>query len=621
LAEIKGYPRLKVCVSTRDTYKDIVVDSRFPGYAFTHPGFNGREFQALQHFAQAYGLQAEITPLFSDEVANPLFLHLACKTLHANGVKSLDLTLKGFLGLFEGYLELCNARVRARLGLASPGNLIRRAMLALASPGSVAGGLPWSDACAVIGQVLNGEVGAAAYLQELHNEGLIIIASTAPDTFVVRFGYQKYGDVLRCLQLLETLKVKEVLDVTGLSAQIETCDAGMLEAFASVLPELEGIEITELGLPVEMAHPLFVQGLIWRTKESINLNTECIFRNLLTSEAWPTVFETALKFSLVPDHNLNASWIDWQLRIQSAATRDGFLWHSLRTSYDDCGVVKSLVDAALLSDISLWPAESRRLATITLGWLCSSPDRRVRDQSTKGLVRLIQIDVGLAKELASHFDDCDDQYVLESVTGAIYGACLLTNRQHRKHFADSLDALLTPGYDRPNAVIRDNVRLLAAAIGIGQLSKLTLSKLASYPTKVPLPKAWPTELQAKALLIHGPVVSNMNFMPGPMEPDFWRYKVTRELTRFDLKAAGITAADVGCWLMFQVTQLGFPGKNEICLAYDGHIASTYGQGRGRNGYAERLGKKYSWIAFHELVGMLSDNLAPAMDWSRIAPPK
>lgn len=619
LSQIKGYPGVKVCVSTRDTYKDVVVDSRFPGYAFQHPGFRGREFEALQHFAAAYGLDAEITPIFSEEAANPLFLHLACKTMQAAGLKSLDLSLKGFLGLFEGYLELCNDRVRLRLQLATPGNLVRRAMLVLASPGTAASGIPWNDACTAVQHVTAGEISPSALLQELHKEGLVIVTNSAPDDYLVRFGYQRYGDVLRCLRLIESLKTSGTLEVPELRLQLATCDAGLLEAAAYVLPEAEGFELTELGLPKETTYSAFVAGLLWRTKASIGVNAESIFRDVLRTEAWAKVFETALKLSLVPDHLLNATWLDWQLGLQRAANRDGLFWYALSTSYDDNGVVKSLIDAALLSDLSRWPKESHRLASITLGWLCSSPDRRVRDQATKGLMRLIRADSGLAKELVHHFDDCDDEYILESVSGAVYCACILERQAQRQQFAGALDALLTPGYDRPNAVIRDNVRLLASAIGPSCLPAATRVKLGAYPTLVPLPTVWPTEAQARELLKHGPVVSNMDFTPGTMQPDFWHYEVKPELSRFDLKAAGVTEEVLGFWVMCEVVRLGFPGSAEVCLPYDGEIAHRYGQGRGRRGYAERIGKKYSWIAFHRLVGMLSDTLSPAKDWTGSLP--
>jgi len=73
LVQCQPYTSVKVCVSTRDTYRNLVVDKRFPGFAFEHVGFAGQEFEALQAFAAFYDLDSEITPLFAPELSNPLF--------------------------------------------------------------------------------------------------------------------------------------------------------------------------------------------------------------------------------------------------------------------------------------------------------------------------------------------------------------------------------------------------------------------------------------------------------------------------------------------------------------------------------------------------------------------
>ena len=105
LTQCKTYADIKVCVSARESYRDLVVDSRFPGFAFEHVGFSGQEFEAIQAFAAYYALDAEITPLFSPEINNPLFLHLACKTLKEEGRNTLDMSLAGFSALFESHLK------------------------------------------------------------------------------------------------------------------------------------------------------------------------------------------------------------------------------------------------------------------------------------------------------------------------------------------------------------------------------------------------------------------------------------------------------------------------------------------------------------------------------------
>ncbi len=79
---------------------------------------------------------------------------------------------------------------------------------------------------------VSGETTAATFLEELRKEGLVIVTPTGPDEYVVRFGYQRYGDVLRCIRLIESLKANGALDIKGLAAQLSICDAGLREALA-----------------------------------------------------------------------------------------------------------------------------------------------------------------------------------------------------------------------------------------------------------------------------------------------------------------------------------------------------------------------------------------------------
>ena len=42
------------------------------------------------------------------------------------------------------------------------------------------------------------------------------------------------------------------------------------------------------------------------------------------------------------------------------------------------------------------------------------------------------------------------------------------------------------------------------------------------------------------------------------------------------------------------SDLGYGG--DVLASYDGYMLYTHGGGRGRPGWAERIGKKYQWIA-------------------------
>lgn len=617
LTQIAPYPGIKVCVSTRDTYRDLVVDSRFPGFAFRHPGFEGREFEALQAFAKHYGLLSEITPLFTQEASNPLFLHLACRTMKEMGATSLDLSLEGFSGLFEKFLEQVNGRIKERLKVVAPGHLVRRALIALSGAIAADGSVGWGDASAQLVSLLHGESTAPALLEELRKEGLVILSSTASGDHVVRFGYQRYGDVLRCLRLIEAATNAGVLDQPTLVASMANADDGLLEMMAAVLPERAGVELAFLGLHLadDVLGRHFLKGFQWRRGASVSPATEHLFRQQLTTPHWQQVFDTALRLSLVPNHPLNANWFHELMLIQSSPLREGYLWLALRDSYASGGVVKSIVDTARRADLRFWTTDIFELACKALITMCTSPDRRVRDLAGKGLTRLLVARPELAAAAVETAADFDDEFVLESAATAAYSACLLVPAEKRKAFIEGLDVLLHhAAYDTPNAAIRNSVLLLGSAIS-PLPSELTRA-LKKYPSKEKLPAVWPTEAEAHKLLKVKGVVQNMDFDSKQMLPDFWRYQVEPELRHFDLEKAGLKEIDLARWLMCEVLRLGYPGRDEVAANYDRWLVHEVGSGRSHPVYAERIGKKLAWIALSRLVGMLSDNLDPRPGWDR-----
>jgi hypothetical protein len=627
--QCKPYPGVKVCVSARDTYKDLVTDSRFPGYAFEHRGFDGQGVEALQAFANFYGLDSEITPLFSEELSNPLFLHLACKTLQEEGSKTLDVSLPGFSALLERHLKHSNAAVKERLGYSSPKNLVRQSMLSLAQrlTSASASDRLWESCAAGLRDVVGPELTPEVFIRELQREGLVILTEGTDDTWTVRLGYERYGDVLRAIALIDAhthesgeLNVKK-LGISLVSLPPE--DRGLLEVLAAVLPEKTGIEIVnpDIGLESELANQMFVHGLAWRSSQSFENNglEDEIFAALKVPGLWEDIYEVFVKVSLVPNHRLNAElWLDNFLLRQPMVNRDVYLSRAAFRSYDSNGAVKSLLNATLTADIMRWPSESRRLATIVLGWLTSCADRRVRDQASKCLVRLIVVDPALAAGLARNFSASDDDYILESVTEAIYSACLIA-REQRPAFVPALRVLVSDGYDRANVIIRDSIRMLAALLKDHGVADPIRERLARFPSKTQVIHTWPTLLDAKPLLDLKHLPTDMKLWGSHIGPDFWRYQVVGRVSEFDLKAASVTKENIACWIMVETLKLGYPGYKEGALNYDRALNSEFGSGRARAGYAERLGKKYYWISLHRVLGILADHVKPNPSFQGVVP--
>lgn len=626
LAQCKPYADIKVCVSARDTYRDLVVDLRFPGVAYEHVGFSGQEFEAVQAFAAYYGLNAEITPLFSPELSNPLFLHLACQTLKEEGRTSLDVSLPGFTALLESHLKHCDVLVRRRLRYSNPRNLVRVAMMRLAETltHNLSQERTWDACIAALQSLVGAETVPEAFLKELEHEGLIILSSEEGDAWFVRLGYQRYGDMLRAMSLVDGATQPSGMDIEALANKLSMLcadDEGVLEALAAVLPEKTGIEITLSALELDsaLAHRLFINALPWRSRASITYGIDGhVRRALFTPHLWQQVYEAFFRLSLVPGHRLNAAnWLGPFLQASPMVDRDAYLAVAAFKSFDGKGAVWSLINAALRADIDRWPEESRRLAVCALAWLTSCADRRVRDQSAKGMARIVASQPELGRSLAEEFQDCDDDYILESIALAIYSACLL-ERGRRIEFVPALDGLLSPAFAIPNVLVRDSVRLLGRLLEDVGLPEQLVRRLDAFPGKVSAPLTWPTLADAQPLLALDGLPSNMNLWDPHIGPDFWRYQVESKIHGFDLESAGISRENIACWLMVGLLNLGYPGYKECALHTDRAISGQFGTGRSREGYADRLGKKYYWILLHRLIGILADNVAPSKvsfsDW-------
>lgn len=625
LSQCKQYTGIKICVSTRDTYLNVVVDSRFPGFAFKYHGFRGKEFEAIQAFAKYYDLATEITPAFSPELSNPLFLHLACKSLKYEGKTSFDLSFPGFTSLIDTHLKHSDELIRGRLNYANPRNIVKTAMLCLASflTKTDEKNRAWEDCYKVLEKKVGISVGVEQLLQELASEGLIIISEDKEGEWIVRLGYQRYGDVLRAIQFIESLKANTKEDKKReLTQQINTVVVekdGLLEALAIVLPELLDIEITSLELDdisEEDLNKLFIASLGYRSATSITYATkEQIRKALFIPGLWDKIYEILFRVSLIPHHPLNIdNFFTELLSQQTMSVRDVFLSKIAFDSYENKEAVWFLINSALQLDITLWNKESAYLAMNTLAWLTSVPDRRIRDLSSKGMARLLTYFPEYSYNLAKEFLYSDDEYILERIVIAIYSASLL-KPNYKEKFIPALDALLTPHFDRANILIRDTIRLLADHLGGEDLSQDLVKRLSAYPQQQSLPEIWPTMEEAKSLLDLDNLPVNMKLWGSGLAPDFWRYRVENIIRKFDLNSLGITEENIASWFMTGVGKLGYPGPNNITLNADQYNISQFGQGRARKGYAERIGKKYYWILLHRLIGLLVDNCPPKKEYS------
>jgi hypothetical protein len=70
--------------------------------------------------------------------------------------------------------------------------------------------------------------------------------------------------------------------------------------------------------------------------------------------------------------------------------------------------------------------------------------------------------------------------------------------------------------------------------------------------------------------------------------------------------------EMGNWILGRVARdFGYADSN--CMIYDEYMLGKYGGGRARKIWAERIGKKYQWIAMYQLAARLSDHVERKRD--------
>lgn len=628
-AQIGRYSNIRLCVSCRSTYEAIAVPDGHGLERIEHFGFAGVEFSACRHFFSHYGLEPPVAPSFHPEFANPLFLRLACETLKASGVRrmpagwhGLNTALHAFVReknkVFAGDFER-DARERV------PQRALQQFIIEAERTSRVY--LPWSDAASAVGRGQPAGLAGPTILEWLVRAGLLITdrnpEESHPDSEeVVRIAFERLGDHLFAERLLNGIKVGEIaiaIKTGALSFAFASADTvrnnnGLVEALSIQLPEhprfsSELIDVLPEGSPREAVLRATISALPWRDPERITTRTQqIVIEGLSTRGYGQEVFDRLLAVA-VQISELDALWVHGQLARQTMRSRDGFLCGYLHERVGGSNPVERLLRAPFeVESVEIPEAVCLRWSTLLL-WFCVAADRRVRDRATKALVALTQSHPKLWSTLIDEFCSVNDDYVVERCFCAAYGALLRSrDPEAEREVAAAVERAKStyPALDE-NALIRDHARcILELALLDGVL-----------PEGIDINRARRLRNTEWPLII-------------PSEADVERYKerwkeypklytscLTDDFFTYTLSAMGpyehvVSKNEMGRWILNHVvSDMAYGG--EAIASYDRYMLYTHGGGRGRPRWAERVGKKYQWIALSRLAARLSDNVKPKIN--------
>lgn len=639
VAHVQQRPNLRLCVTCRTAYLSQVVRPDLDLPRFEHLGFGGREFDACAAFFAHYGLEPPVGPLLHPEFSNPLFLKLACKKLKDQGARRLPAGGTGIQQVLTAIL----ADQDEKVALAFPEvdrHVVRRALVDLASEMDNRGvrALAWSDADGIVARLLGSQAPNVGLLRTLEAADLLIRApgpevpgGFAPPEDRVSIAFDRMRDHLLALAAIRGADVGQ--RALGAPTRQHVMDAardpGVAGALALLLPEQFDLELLDLFDDEHDRHEQvspWLDALGWRTPGSITARTVALVDAAMAEpDHEDAVLDALLTLTVRPGHPLDADALHATLARLPMPERDAVWCPYLHRAFDrrdaaTTSPVCRLLDAAWSDGVGGVDDEVARGWLVALCWFFAAADRRVRDHATKAAVRVSESRPQVWAKLLHDFIDVDDDYVVERVLAAAYGTLLRTRDIGAAGAAAEVIAARLfhdRARHRPHALLRDHARC------IGELAH----ELGALPVGVsvdvflpPYESAWPLRVPAPADLERYRSPESRQRYPrllqsclGEIGGDFGIYTVDGEL-----RAHGhaMSVPDARRWIFQCVLDLGYTPAR--FARYDHDMLARFGGGRGRPGWAERIGKKYQRIALNRLLGHVTDAEA-AITAPRVGP--
>lgn len=644
---VRKFPNLGVVFSVRTSYENLLIPESLKEskevIKVVHHGFANHEYEASKFFFENFGIKQPSIPLLHPEFSNPLFLKLFCEGLYKKGLHEIPDGYEGISTIINFYLESINSKVSEKHNLPVNLNLVQKVVKLIASQIADAENtyIKFDEAFSIVTKIAkeNSIIYQSQFFQDLISEGLLtqnLYWDREGKHFDgVYISYERFSDHLVCSYLLENYFDKNnptdsFKSGSRLNKLVENNNAtyfnrGVIEALSIQLPEIAGVELFEAAphaKEFEAVSYAFIDSIIWRKKETVHeklrdyINT-VVIRKYRQHDYF---ISTILLVTSHPKHYFNSDFLHRHLMRFSMADRDEWWTKFIHSQYpgypDEISSIKRMIDWAWTNDkrenIS---DEAIRLMCQTMFWFLTSTNRTLRDSATKAIICLLEERINVLIQLIKTFEKVNDRYVLQRLYAVAYGCAVRTsNVQSLKELGDYIfETVFKTKNVIPDILLRDYARgIIEFAVSKGHKFSFNLKSIRP-PFKSVLPKSFPSKEDIKKYEYDykaegfkdyywslNSIISSMKTnVGGQMYGDFGRY--TFESAFGDWKVNPQLLSNLAVkWIIeeygYDVEKHGGFDRRMKSHNYDRHYVME-----------ERIGKKYQWIAFYDLLARVSDN--------------
>ncbi|MGV0385126.1 hypothetical protein ACUY2V_00050 [Corynebacterium tuberculostearicum] len=629
VSKVKRYENISLIFSLRSEYRAELLSNLDIKQEF-HPGLEGTVDEAFEKYRRKFNILQPVPRLESSSFENPLFLRLYCDVL-AGGDESLA-QQPTQMEVFQKYLQVRVREVQKKLAISPSQSVVEEALQVVAQLILEQGELE-NDRGQLEKQIDALLPSRTEYPRTLFQQmvecGILEVRSTYGNREAVGILFQAVSDYVLGQKIVDDLfEETESFRIALLKHK------RLWPTIAVVLAEQKSAELSdfvEAGDAPGWFHESIASSLRIRHVSAVRKSTLKILGRGLENRDWASKYAVSLcALAAMPEHPANSSFLTQRYMSYEMCERDAE-WGVGSYFLDDFPQFRHLL-RQFSSDCSERNFERLFLASQMLTWLLGSPNRYLRDISSKALAGVWAQCPAVNLKILKIFSECDDPYIIERMLTCSYGALLQGASSLRSQQSEVVRFVSDHfrGAAEFDVLARDSIRGIFA--WARKLLGFTEDELPDYGgvLGLTLPEAPLSEEELEssygALRKSGNLLrrraSSILLSALPNWGDFSVKTIKGDIHHFqhfadghrtlrlidetssEKKLSADNLYEFSCrWVAQKAISLGWTEERfeEFETAFD------FSNGRTSH-KRERFGKKYQWIAHRELLARLCDNL-------------
>lgn len=626
---VRQHHWLGLALSIRSSYNEAIFPHDEYRYDYCvrahHYGFGSKFMEAVNLYFMNYGIALPHVPLLSPEFQNPLYLRLFCEGINKNGYVSTPEAHMSFTSILNIFFDGVEKSLREKKRYPSTVKVLPKAIELFVKyiVNTKRHEMPLENAVNEFSSIcpsiyIEGELVQLLISEGIFAKNVFYDSKKSQWEECIYLFYERIENTLIARSLLEKYDNEGIKNFL-LSEDLRIRQGGILEALAVSLPEMRGIELYELFPDDEITYLIsscMIKSLLWRKECTIGNHLEQYFESVISDHRLHSLFLNILfQTCFMPQNKFNGFYLHKHLSSMNLADRDALLIPLLYDLYGDYD--------SYLRDLISWAWEEQSMTTISdksilpgviaMSWLFSSTNRKLRDTATKGVISLLSNRLHIIVPLLKNFENVDDPYVLERLYAVCFG-CVVRSKDMiliREICLYIYEHIFNVDEVYPHILLRDYAReSIEYAISIGVILPIDINKIRPpYKSTFGYGKIPDSVIKKMMFSDDGNYIDSPGLIAIIMSMgtehsrihaygDFGRYTFQSALKHWKIDPEEMSNIAV----MMILEKYGYDEQKH------GSFDSRIGSGRMRSTVPnERIGKKYQWLALHELAARISDN--------------